>query len=168
VLADLDGGIDAVLDSGPCDVGLESTVLDLTGEPTLLRLGGVSAEALEAVIGKLVRARAAEPKGALRSPGQLASHYAPSLPLRLNATTAGPDEALLAFGPAPPEAGATWNLSEHGDLTEAASRLFAGLRILDDAGRRLGLTRIAAMPVPHEGLGDAINDRLTRAAAPRR
>jgi L-threonylcarbamoyladenylate synthase len=167
VLSDLEGRIDAVLDSGPSDVGLESTVLDLTAEPTLLRSGGVSLEALEAVIGKLARAIPPASDDALRSPGQLASHYAPALPLRLNATTAGPDEALLAFGRAPAGAGATWNLSELGDLTEAASRLFAGLRTLDEAGRRLALTRIAAMPVPEQGLGEAINDRLNRAAAPR-
>ena len=167
VLADLEGRIDAVLDSGCSHVGLESTVLDLTGEPTLLRLGGISAEALEAVIGKLARGGPAALDGALRSPGQLASHYAPALPLRLDATAAGPDEALLAFGPAPAGAGATWNLSERGDLTEAASRLFAGLRTLDAEGRRLALSCIAAMSVPRQGLGEAINDRLTRAAAPR-
>ena len=167
VLADLDGHIDAVLDSGPADVGLESTVLDLTGEPTLLRLGGVSAEALEAVIGPLARGAPLGPERGLRSPGHLASHYAPALPLRLNATAAGPDEALLAFGAAPPGAGIMWNLSERGDLTEAASRLFAGLRTLDEEGRRLALNRIAAMPVPNEDLGEAINDRLIRAAAPR-
>jgi L-threonylcarbamoyladenylate synthase len=167
VLADLEGRIDAVLDSGQANVGLESTVLDLTSEPTLLRLGGVPAEALEAVIGQVQRGGPPALEGGPRSPGQLASHYAPILPLRLNATTAGPDEALLAFGPAPAGASATWNLSDHGDLTEAASRLFAGLRTLDEEGRRLALTRIAAMPVPHEGLGEAINDRLNRAAAPR-
>jgi L-threonylcarbamoyladenylate synthase len=167
VLADLEGRIDAVLDSGPANVGLESTVLDLTGEPTLLRLGGVSAEALEAVIGTVARAAPPAPENGLRSPGQLASHYAPALPLRLNATEADPDEALLAFGPAPSGAGATWNLSERGDLTEAASRLFAGLRALDNEGWRLGLTGIAAMNVPRNGLGEAINDRLGRAAAPR-
>jgi L-threonylcarbamoyladenylate synthase len=168
VLADLGGRIDAVLDSGAAHVGLESTVLDLTAEPTLLRLGGVAIGALEAVIGTVQRGGPPAPGGAMRSPGLLASHYAPQLPLRLSATAAGPDEALLAFGPAPPGAGATWNLSERGDLTEAASRLFAGLRILDAEGRRLALTRIAAMKVPHEGLGDAINDRLARAAAPGR
>jgi L-threonylcarbamoyladenylate synthase len=167
VLADLYGRIDAVLDCGPSNVGLESTVLDLTAEPTMLRSGGVSLEAFEAVIGKLARPTSLAADGALRSPGQLASHYAPALPLRLNANSADRDEALLAFGPALPGAGATWNLSERADLTEAAARLFAGLRILDAEGRRLGLTRIAAMPVPHEGLGEAINDRLTRAAAPR-
>jgi len=167
VLADLGGGIDAVLDGGPADVGLESTVLDLTGEPVLLRAGGVSADALEAVIGKVRRGGAPASHNGLRSPGLLASHYAPGLPMRLNATMAGPDEALLAFGPAPAGAGATWNLSPRGDLTEAASRLFAGLRALDEAGSRLGLARIAAMAVPREGLGEAINDRLTRAAAPR-
>ena len=99
----------------------------------------------------------------------LASHYAPSLPLRLHATTAEPHEALLGFGSMPAVAAAAlaWNLSETGDLAEAASRLFAGLRWLDAEGTRLGLRRIAAMAVPETGLGAAINDRLRRAAAPR-
>jgi L-threonylcarbamoyladenylate synthase len=98
----------------------------------------------------------------------LASHYAPALPLRLGAITAGPDEALLGFGRLPPSGAAlAWNLSGTGDLTEAASRLFAGLRWLDAEGRRRGLRGIAAMPVPEDGLGAAINDRLARAAAPR-
>jgi L-threonylcarbamoyladenylate synthase len=95
------------------------------------------------------------------------SHYAPSLPVRLEAREVAPDEALLAFGPALPGAGATWQMSEGRDLREAAARLFAGLRWLDAEGRRLGLKRIAVMPVPAEGLGAAINDRLERAAAPR-
>jgi L-threonylcarbamoyladenylate synthase len=97
----------------------------------------------------------------------LASHYAPGLPVRLGATAVGPDEALLAFGPALPGAAVAWNLSERGDLAEAAARLFAGLRWLDAEGARRGLRGIAAMPVPEAGLGLAINDRLARAAAPR-
>jgi L-threonylcarbamoyladenylate synthase len=98
----------------------------------------------------------------------LLSHYAPSLPVRLDADRVEDSEALLAFGPAPlPGAGAMWNLSPSGDLAEAAARLFAGLRWLDSEGRRCGLVRIAAMPVPADGLGAAINDRLARAAAPR-
>ena len=117
---------------------------------------------------RLRRAGPPAPEGGLRSPGQLASHYAPALPLRLNATAAGPDEALLAFGPAPPGAGATWNLSERGDLTEAASRLFAGLRTLDKRRQPPRPHPHCRNEVPHEGLGDAINDRLARAAAPRR
>jgi L-threonylcarbamoyladenylate synthase len=95
------------------------------------------------------------------------SHYAPRLPVRLDAVTAAADEALLAFGPPLQRAGATFNLSPAGDLTEAAARLFEGLRWLDAEGARLGLKQIAAMPVPESGLGLAIADRLQRAAAPR-
>ncbi len=166
VLAGLDGRIDAVLDSGPCSVGLESTVLDLSGpQPRLLRPGGVPLEALEEMIGPVLQD--AGPVSAPSSPGQLASHYAPFLPLRLDAVGAGRHEALLAFGPPPPGAGLVWNLSETGDLGEAAARLFAGLRDLDAAASREGLSGIAAMTVPGHGLGLAIRDRLRRAAAPR-
>jgi L-threonylcarbamoyladenylate synthase len=171
VVADLDGRIDAVLDCGPAAVGLESTVLDLTGpRPVLLRPGGISAEAIAALIGPVGRGVTpadAEAARGLRSPGLLVSHYAPVLPVRLNATTVAENEALLAFGPALPGAAVTWALSKTGDLTEAAARLFAGLRWLDQAGARMGAVRIAAMPVPEDGLGAAINDRLRRAAAPR-
>jgi L-threonylcarbamoyladenylate synthase len=166
VLAELEGRIDAVLDSGPCPVGVESTVLDLSGaQPVLLRPGGVTVEAIEAVIGPTAR-RVAE-GGAVRSPGLLASHYAPELRVRLDAHELNPDEALLAFGPALRHAAVVFNLSERGDLTEAASRLFQGLRWLDAEAPHHGLARIAAMPVPESGLGLAINDRLRRAAAPR-
>jgi L-threonylcarbamoyladenylate synthase len=142
--------------------------VDLAGERALLlRPGGVPAEAIEAVLGRLHRADASA-GDAPRGPGMLASHYAPSLPLRLNATAAEPHEALLGFGPLPRERGTlAWNLSETGDLAEAASRLFAALRWLDAEGARLGLRGIAAMAVPGTGLGAAINDRLARAAAPR-
>ena len=171
VIADLGGQIDAVLDSGPCAVGLESSVLDVSGGlPVLLRPGGVSVEALEAVCGRIGRGLSlaqAEASRSLRSPGMLISHYAPSVPVRLNATEARADEALLAFGTAPGTANPVWNLSEAGNLAEAASRLFAGLRWLDHAASQHGLARIAAMKVPAEGLGLAINDRLERAAAPR-
>jgi L-threonylcarbamoyladenylate synthase len=171
VLEGLGGRIAAVLDGGPCAVGVESTVLDLTGRgAVLLRPGGATAEAIEAVIGPVGRPlplAAAEATRSLRSPGMLLSHYAPALPVRLEAVSAGRDEALLAFGPAPEGAGAVWQLSEARDLGEAAARLFAGLRWLDAEGARCGLARIAAMPVPEEGLGVAINDRLRRAAAPR-
>jgi L-threonylcarbamoyladenylate synthase len=170
VMADLEGRIAAVLDSGPAAVGLESSVVDVTGAPFLLRAGGVPAASIEAVVGPVGRGVTpgrAEAGQGLRSPGLLVSHYAPVLPVRLNAALAGADEALLAFGPAPGGAGLVWNLSESGDMVEAASRLFAGLRWLDAEGRRLGLVRIAAMAVPREGLGEAINDRLERAAAPR-
>ncbi len=172
VLAELSGRIAAVLDGGPCAVGLESTVLDLTSRgAVLLRPGGVPVEAIEAVIGPVGRplpVAAGEASRTLRSPGMLLSHYAPALPVRLGATAVAADEALLAFGEAPlPGAGALWNLSPGGDVVEAASRLFAGLRWLDSEGKRLGLKRIAAMAVPESGLGAAINDRLERAAAPR-
>jgi len=171
VLEGLSGRIAAVLDGGACDVGVESTVLDLAmGGAALLRPGGVPVEAIEAVIGKVSRPlplSAAEKTRTLRSPGMMLSHYAPSLPVRLAAVDVAANEALLAFGPPLPGAGLVWQLSETGDLREAAARLFAGLRHLDAEGGRLGLTRIATMPIPESGLGAAINDRLARAAAPR-
>lgn len=150
-----------ILDGGPCRVGVESTVLDLCGErPALLRPGGVSAEVIEQALGvRLVRAT--DGGDAPRSPGQLESHYAPRLPVRLGACCPREGEALLAFGPAP--ADAALNLSAAGDLEEAAANLFAALRTLD----RPGFTGIAVMPIPDHGLGLAINDRLRRAAAPR-
>jgi L-threonylcarbamoyladenylate synthase len=153
-----------ILDGGPCDVGLESTVLDLTtAPPTLLRPGGATREAIEAVIGPIVLSEAI-PSGdsARRSPGQLDSHYAPARPVRLSATTVAADEGLLAFGPAVPTgARVTLNLSPRGELAEAAANLFAMLRALD----RPEVGRIAVMPIPETGLGLAINDRLRRAAA---
>ncbi len=171
VLAGLDGRIAAVLDSGPCAVGLESTVIDLAaGRPFLLRPGGTAVSDIEAVIGPVGRGitpQAAEATRTLRSPGLLVSHYAPRLPVRLGAVAADAREALLAFGSALPGAGCTFQLSAAGDVAEAAARLFAGLRWLDEEGARLGLSGIAAMPVPADGLGLAINDRLQRAAAPR-
>lgn len=171
VLAGLDGRIAAVLDSGPCTVGLESTVIDLAaGRPFLLRPGGTAVSDIEAAIGPVGRGitpLAAEKTRTLRSPGLLVSHYAPRLPVRLGAAAVDAREALLAFGPALPGAGCTFQLSAAGNVAEAAARLFAGLRWLDEEGARLGLSGIAAMPVPAEGLGLAINDRLQRAAAPR-
>lgn len=164
----LGGRIAAVLDGGPCRVGIESTVLDLTGAtPRLLRQGGTSQEDLEALLGPLADAPAAvtdDHDTALAAPGQLSSHYAPRLPLRLNVTQPHADEVLLAFGAAVPEgAAATRNLSPAGDLTEAAANLFAALHGLD----RPDFAGIAVMPLPEVGLGRAINDRLRRAAAPR-
>jgi L-threonylcarbamoyladenylate synthase len=171
VLEGLSGRIAAVLDGGACDVGVESTVLDVAmGGAALLRPGGVPVEAIEAVIGQVSRPlpiSAAEKTRTLRSPGMMLSHYAPNLPVRLGAAVVAANEALLAFGPALPGAGLVWQLSEAGDLREAAARLFAGLRWLDAEGSRMGLTRIAVMPIPEAGLGAAINDRLARAAAPR-
>ncbi len=162
VAADLGPAVDIVLDGGACPVGVESTVLDLSGtEPRLLRPGGLGREALERLLGPLATGGDA---AAPRSPGQLASHYAPRLPLRLDAEHVAADEALLAFGPAPlPGAMATCNLSPSGDPAEAARNLFAMLRELDASGAR----RIAVMPIPAAGLGEAVRDRLRRAAGPR-
>lgn len=163
VFAELDGRIAAVLDSGPCAVGVESTIVDLCGPtPALLRPGGITREDLEAEIGPL-----SEPGDAIRAPGMLASHYAPNAPLRLNASAVRRDEALLAFGPPLPGATFVYQLSAAGDLTEAAANVFAGLRALDELVRSVGLAGIAAMVLPEHGLGVAINDRLRRAAAPR-
>lgn len=165
VLADLDTRIAAILESGSCPVGLESTVLDLSGErPTLLRPGFITREMIEAITGKLT---SAPPVGCQPSaPGMLASHYAPSLPVRLNVTTPAPDEAFLAFGPAPASA-VYFQLSDSQNLIEAAARLFEGLHWLDREAGPNGLHTIAVAPIPDLGLGTAINDRLTRAAAPR-
>jgi L-threonylcarbamoyladenylate synthase len=153
-----------ILDGGPCLVGVESTVLDLTGTtPTLLRPGGATREAIEAVVGPIAVSDAL-PSGdsARKSPGQLESHYAPARPVRLGAISVGADEGLLAFGPTVPQgAMLTYNLSPSGDLGEAAANLFAMMRTLD----RPGIGRIAVMPIPETGLGLAINDRLRRAAA---
>jgi len=161
VAEDFGTDIPLILDGGPTPHGLESTVVDLTGEdPAILRPGAIPREALEEWLGDLGAPRG----GPIRSPGQLASHYAPRRPLRLEATDVHTHEALLAFGPGTP-AGAlrTLNLSPSGDLVEAASHLFAHLRALDHAPVRA----IAVMPIPERGLGEAINDRLRRAAAPR-
>jgi L-threonylcarbamoyladenylate synthase len=164
VLDELDGRIAAVLDSGPCAVGVESTVLDLSGAtPVLLRPGGVTREALTGCIGP-VDIGATPASGPLRSPGMLTSHYAPSYPVRLDARSVAPDEGVLSFGPPPPNARHVFPLSAAGDTTEAAARLFEGLRQLDATP---GLRGIAVMPIPDQGLGHAINDRLRRAAAPR-
>ena len=153
----LSGRIAAILDGGPCDVGVESTILGLDGAATLLRPGGVSLEALEALIGPIALRQSGDK---LTAPGQLASHYAPAAPLRLNAT-ALPDEVHIGFGPGV----ATLNLSPTGNLTEAAANLFHMLREADRLAGPQG--RISAAPIPNHGLGRAINDRLARAAAPR-
>jgi L-threonylcarbamoyladenylate synthase len=159
VAEELGDRIAMILDGGRTPVGLESTVLDLSGEsPALLRPGGVTLEQLAELLGPI----AAPTGGPLKSPGMLVSHYAPSLPLRLEAVSAQPGEALLAFGPeaAPGFAEVLW-LSRAGDLAEAAANLFAMLRRLD----RPQFSGIAVMPIPEHGLGRAINDRLRRAAA---
>jgi L-threonylcarbamoyladenylate synthase len=156
VLAGLDGRIAAVLDDGPCPVGLESTIVGLNGpDAVLLRAGGLPKEAIEAALGHpMTEASGAE----IIAPGQLSSHYAPGASVRLNALTAQNDEVMLGFGTIEGDL----NLSPSGDLAEAAANLFDHLHRLDATGRP-----IAVAPVPHTGLGRAINDRLQRAAAPR-
>ena len=157
VMAGLKGRIAAVLDDGPCSVGLESTIIGLTGEaPVLLRPGGLAAEDIETTLGRplVVRAKAAS----LNAPGQMASHYAPAVPVRLNADAPLAGEVLLGFGPVVCDL----NLSPSGDLQQAAAALFGHLHQLDAQGRP-----IAVSPIPDHGLGVAINDRLRRAAAPR-
>ncbi len=145
----------AALDGGPCPVGLESTVVALLDEARLLRPGAVTRAEIEALIGPLAEAEA----DARRSPGRLARHYAPQAPVRLDAAAPAPGEAYLAFGPAP-DGARVWNLSAAGDLAEAAANLFAFLREAD----RSGPSAIAVAPIPRHGLGEAINDRLMRAA----
>ena len=152
VMAGLEGRIAAVIDGGACPVGLESTIVG--GTPlALLRPGGVPVDAIEALVGPL-----ADAGDRITAPGQLASHYAPDARVRLNASGADPGEVFLGFGPM----ACDLNLSEAGDLTEAAANLFDALHTLDASGRN-----IAVAPIPAHGLGHAINDRLQRAAAPR-
>ncbi len=166
VLADLNGRIDAVVDAGPAEVGVESTIIAcLDGTPRLLRPGGVSSAAIEGVIGRPL-VLAGEAGAAPISPGLLASHYAPAAAVRLEAEAPRAGEAWLGFGPDPagfvaPEI--SLNLSPGGDLAEAAANLFGYMRQLDGRGPRA----IAIASVPAHGLGEAINDRLRRAAAPR-
>ena len=163
VQADLDGRIDLIIDGGPTSVGVESTIVSFLTNPTLLRPGGLPRDAIERVLGYDLAE--AEPKvdNAPLAPGMLASHYAPRAPVRLNAVGVRPGEALLAFGPAAPSAERILNLSPTGDLVEAAANLFSHLRVLDGSGA----SGIAVMPIPNEDLGEAINDRLARAAAAR-
>ena len=160
VADELGDAVALILDGGACAVGVESTVVDVSGDtPLLLRPGGVPLEDDEMALGRSVPV--AGVGDAMRAPGMLESHYAPGLPLRLDADRAAPGEALLGFGPAPD---ATLNLSQAGDLKEAAANLFAMLRALDTPDH----TGIAVMRIPGSGLGRAINDRLRRAGAPRR
>ncbi len=189
VLHDLRDRIELLINGGPADFGIESTIVACVDGPVLLRPGAISREALEKVIGHAIAAPAAraherhghhEPHGhdshrktdpggtpAPLAPGMLRSHYAPRTPLRLNAADVTPTEALLAFGGAAPrgaaDAVATLNLSPRGDLVEAAANLFAQLRDLDTEGA----TAIAVAPIPAHGIGEAINDRLRHAATPR-
>ena len=170
VKSDLGGRIDLIIDGGPVEVGVESTIVGCFETPILLRPGGVPRETIERVLGHSLDSAPVEPEseaGRPLAPGMLTSHYSPHTPVRLNAQDIAPGEVLLAFGnadvPGKDKAAAVMNLSERGDLAEAASRLFGYLRSLDAAGARA----IAVMPVPHHGLGEAINDRLRRAAAGR-
>lgn len=164
VAEDLGDKAALILDAGPTAHGIESTVLSLVGDtPVLLRPGAVAADTIEQVIGERL-ARASESGRDLTSPGQLQSHYAPRTAVRLNAFDWKANEAVLAFGPvASHPAHALINLSPSGDLIEAAANLFAALRALDATGA----AAIAVTPIPPHGLGEAINDRLTRAAARR-
>ncbi|KJZ18035.1 L-threonylcarbamoyladenylate synthase [Loktanella sp. S4079] len=157
VMAGLNGKIDAVVDGGPCGVGVESTIISCVGAPAMLRAGGIPVEAISACLGRQI-AMPDDPDTPM-SPGQLASHYAPKGRVRLNADQAAPHEVLLGFG----AVDAPLNLSPAGDLTEAAARLFDCLHQLD----AMGAKDIAVSPIPDHGLGRAINDRLRRAAAPR-
>lgn len=164
VAADLGDRAAVILDAGATPHGLESTVLSLVGPtPVLLRPGAIPSEAIEEILGEKIL-RANETGEHLTSPGQLQSHYAPKSKLRLNAKAWEPHEAVLGFGSiAQRPSQATINLSPSGDLIEAAANLFAALRKLDASGAET----IAVTPVPTYGLGEAINDRLARAAAPR-
>ncbi len=169
VADDLGDRVAMILDGGPCHWGVESTVLNMTSSaPIILRTGAITKERIEAALNQSVAyssqdttTKGAEPL----SPGMTEYHYAPNATLRLGARKAEPGEAFLAFGPTEqPHDGPTFNLSEKADLIEAAANLYTALRSLDQSG----LPTIAVMPIPHEGLGITINDRLKRAAAPRR
>jgi L-threonylcarbamoyladenylate synthase len=169
VESDLAGRIDLIVDGGPVAVGVESTIVGCFGAPMLLRPGGLPRAEIERVLGRALRQAPAEADGGERplAPGMLASHYAPRARVRLNAHRVEPGEALLAFGLGAisgiDAAAAVMNLSERGDLDEAAANLFGHLRALDGKG----VNAIAVMPVPDQGLGEAINDRLRRAAVER-
>jgi L-threonylcarbamoyladenylate synthase len=163
---DLAGRIDLIIDGGAVEVGVESTIVGCFEAPMLLRPGGLPRGEIERVLGQALLQPpddADSDSGQPLAPGMLASHYAPRTPVRLNADRLEAGEALLAFGPhviSGVKASDVMNLSARGDLTEAAANLFGYLRALDARGARA----IAVMPVPHHGLGEAINDRLRRAA----
>ncbi|MGO4685998.1 L-threonylcarbamoyladenylate synthase [Hyphomicrobium sp. 2TAF46] len=165
VAADLGDKAALILDAGPTSHGLESAVVSLVGEtPVLLRPGAVTVEAIEVALGERLARETEASSTRPASPGQLLSHYAPRAALRLNAYEWGPNEAVLAFGGVAEKPARVFiNLSPSGDLVEAAANLFAALRMLDASGA----PTIAATPIPKHGLGEAINDRLKRAAAPR-
>lgn len=158
----LGSAVDLILDGGPTTHGLESTIVGVFGStPVMLRPGAIARAEIERIVGPL--AQGGDNDDAPHSPGRLRSHYATTAPLRLNATSVDADEALLAFGAPLPGAKRVLNLSAKGDLRDAAANLFAMLRALDTSD----VSAIAVMPVPDNGLGEAINDRLKRAAAPR-
>jgi L-threonylcarbamoyladenylate synthase len=170
VQADLGGRVDLIIDGGATPVGVESTIVACLGEPALLRPGGLPRGTIEKALKRELATAApgdADGEHAPLAPGMLATHYAPRTRLRLNADHVEPGEALLAFGPAPiagaQSAGKVLNLSARGNLVEAAANLFSHLRALDSAGA----SAIAVMSIPRDGLGEAINDRLGRAAAER-
>jgi L-threonylcarbamoyladenylate synthase len=168
VVADLGDKIDLILDAGPCTVGVESTIIACLNDTLkLLRPGGITRQAIEAVLGQTLAADDAafeDPTGEMPiAPGQLVSHYAPHARLRLNATELRSGEAGLDFGHVFPQGEAVLDLSTKGDMTEAAANLFSHLRTLDSRG----FTMIAVAAIPNAGLGEAINDRLKRAAAER-
>jgi len=166
VASDLSGRVDLILDGGAVDVGVESTILACFDDAMLLRPGGLPREEIELVLGHPLQRLPEDASDDAQplAPGMLASHYAPRTPVRLDATSVKPDEALLAFGPTEVSgahaATAVLNLSATGDVGEAAANLFGYLRALDAKSARA----IAVMPVPHHGLGEAVNDRLRRAA----
>jgi L-threonylcarbamoyladenylate synthase len=167
VAADVGVAVSAILDVGPTTIGLESTIVGLgDSQPLLLRAGAIPRAEIERAIGEPLGAPGSDPSKP-DAPGMMASHYAPSATVRMNALAIEAGEALLAFGPEQPEgahrASATINLSEAGNLPEAAANFFSALRELDQKAKK-----IAVAPIPDEGLGEAINDRLRRAAAPRR
>ena len=157
VVDSLGARVDAILDGGPCKVGVESTIVGLTDKPVLLRPGGITEQDLAQTLGHHLAVR--HKAEAISAPGQLMSHYAPNALVRLNATEWEPGELRLGFG----VVDCDLNLSETEDLVEAAAHLFDHLHRLD----AMGGGTIAVSPIPHEGLGIAINDRLSRAAAPR-
>jgi L-threonylcarbamoyladenylate synthase len=170
VLGDLDGRIDVIVDGGAVAVGVESTIVGIFDAPMLLRPGGLPRADIERVLGHALVQPPADTdsdSGQPLAPGMLASHYAPRTKVRLNADRIEPGEALLAFGLGAisgiDAAAAVMNLSERGDLDEAAANLFGHLRALDTRAARA----IAVMPIPEDGLGEAINDRLRRAAVGR-
>ena len=169
VHADLAGRVALIIDDGPSPLGVESTILARLGRMVLLRPGAISRATVEGILGHDVASATIAPdNGRPVAPGMLASHYAPRSALRMNAVTVAPGEALLAFGPTLPQdagnARIILNLSDRGELVEAAANLFNYLRALDGSG----VNSIAVVPVPNEDLGEAINDRLRHAAAPRR